>query len=52
VAKKLLNYGIGAFIIYFVAFRPDAAASVVRGIGALLSKIAVGFGNFFAGIVA
>jgi hypothetical protein len=52
VGKKLLNYAIVAFIIYFVAFRPDAAAKVVRGIGGLLSTIAVGFGNFFAGIIA
>ena len=51
MGKKLLNYAIVAFVIYFVAFRPDAASKVVRGIGSVLASIASGLGSFFSGLV-
>jgi hypothetical protein len=52
LVKKLLNYAVVGFLIFFVAFRPTAAASVTKWIGETLIAIANGFGNFFAGLVS
>jgi hypothetical protein len=52
VGKKLLTYAVVGFLIFFVAYRPAAAATVAKFIGTTLSEIANGFGNFFAGLVA
>jgi hypothetical protein len=49
--KKTLTYAAWAFIIYFVAFRPQAAAKVVSGIGTLLGNLGTGFGDFFSRLV-
>jgi uncharacterized membrane protein len=51
MGKKLLTYAVAAFTIFFVAYRPDAAARVTRLIGALLARIATGFGDFFSSLV-
>ena len=39
-----------AFLIYFIAFNPDAAASVFESLGGTVKDIAVGFGKFFANL--
>ncbi|WP_238018577.1 hypothetical protein KZZ52_21545 [Dactylosporangium sp. AC04546] len=49
--KKTLTFAAWAFVIYFVAFRPDAAANVVRGIGGLIATLGRGFGDFFSRLV-
>jgi len=49
--KKTLTYGSGAFVIWFVAFRPDSAAKVVRSIGGLIAHIGTGFGEFFTRLI-
>jgi hypothetical protein len=50
--KKLLGWALIAFMIFFVAFRPDSAAEVVKSLGAGVIDIAQGFGDFFTSLVA
>ncbi|MEU4551446.1 hypothetical protein EV382_4651 [Micromonospora violae] len=49
--KKLLTWGSVAFLIYFMAFRPDGAAQVFRGIGAGLMAMFQGFGDFLTSLM-
>jgi hypothetical protein len=50
--KKLVGWALIAFMIFFVAFRPDSAAEVVKSLGAGVIDIAQGFGDFFTSLVA
>ncbi|GHJ50403.1 hypothetical protein Cs7R123_77450 [Catellatospora sp. TT07R-123] len=52
VIKKILTWGGIAFLIFFVAFRPDSAANVVKTLGGTVMDIAQGFGDFFGSLVA
>ncbi|WCN81113.1 hypothetical protein [Micromonospora sp. LH3U1] len=44
--KKLLTWGSVAFLIYFVAFRPEGAAQMFKAIGAALITMFQGLGDF------
>jgi hypothetical protein len=46
--KKTLTYAAWAFLIYFIAFRPQAAASVAEGLLGLITHLGTGFGDFFS----
>lgn len=50
MVNKFFTWGFVAFVIFFVAFRPDSASAVTRKIGLVLSSIANGFGEFLATI--
>ncbi|WP_197087936.1 hypothetical protein [Micromonospora sp. HK10] len=50
--KKILSWGFVAFLIYFMAFRPDGAAQLFKGIGAALVAIFQGFGDFLTGLMS
>ncbi|HEX6499629.1 MAG TPA: hypothetical protein VF054_11440 [Micromonosporaceae bacterium] len=52
MVKKILTWGGIAFLIFFVAYRPQNAASVVKSIGSGLIDVASGFGDFFANLVS
>jgi hypothetical protein len=49
--KKTLQYAFIIFLVWFVAFRPDAAAKVARGIGTLIAQLGTGFGDFFTRVI-
>ncbi|MFG2055506.1 hypothetical protein ACGFI9_15930 [Micromonospora sp. NPDC048930] len=49
--KKILTWGFFAFLIYFMAFRPDGAAQLFKSIGAALMAIFQGFGDFMTGLM-
>lgn len=51
MVKKLLTWGAVVFLIFFIAYRPDAAASVFRSLGAVVVDIAQGIGDFFTNLV-
>ncbi|MGR6322411.1 hypothetical protein Q2K19_13555 [Micromonospora soli] len=51
VIKKILAWGFLAFIIYFMAFRPDGAAQTFKSIGAALMAIFQGLGDFMTGLM-
>lgn len=50
--KKTLTYSSVAFLVWFVAFRPDSAAKVARGLGGIIAHVGTGFGDFFTRLVA
>jgi hypothetical protein len=52
LAKKILTWGAVAFLIFFIAFRPDGAAQTFRSIGAGLMAIAQGCGDFLTSLMA
>ncbi|MEU7851980.1 hypothetical protein AB0B69_31770 [Micromonospora parva] len=49
--KKLLTWGSVAFLIYFMAFRPDGAAQMFRTIGAALIAMFQGLGDFLTSLM-
>jgi hypothetical protein len=52
MAKKVLTWGGLAFLLFFIAFRPDSAAQVFKSIGGGIADIAQGLGDFFTSLVA
>ncbi|GAA5193016.1 hypothetical protein GCM10023322_53870 [Rugosimonospora acidiphila] len=52
MVKKVLTWGLVAFLIFFVAYRPESAAAVFQSLGSTLVDIATGFGNFFSSLIA
>jgi hypothetical protein len=50
--RKLFFWGFVIFLIFFMAFRPEAAAEMFKAIGAGLMAIMQGFGDFFTGLVS
>jgi hypothetical protein len=46
MVKKVLTWLFVAFLIFFMAFRPNGAANVVRDIGGVLGRVANGLGDF------
>jgi hypothetical protein len=52
MVKKILRWGGLAFLVFFVAYRPQSAAGIVSSIGGGLLDVANGFGDFFAAVIA
>ncbi|MFD0787086.1 hypothetical protein ACFQZ8_24570 [Micromonospora azadirachtae] len=48
--RKLLFWGFIAFLIYFMAFRPDGAANIFKAIGAGLVAMFQGLGDFLTSL--
>jgi hypothetical protein len=51
VVKKVFLWLFVGFVIFFIGFRPAAAAAAVKWIGGALGQLAVGFGDFFSRLV-
>ena len=52
MVKKILTWGLVAFLIFFIAYRPTNAAAVFRQLGSSLYDVATGLGQFFSNLVA
>lgn len=52
MVKKVLTWGGIAFLIFFMAYRPESAASVFKTIGSGILDIGNGFSNFFSSLVS
>lgn len=52
MVKKVLTWAAVAFLIFFVAYNPQEAASVFKSIGNGILSVAKGFGQFFTSLVA
>ncbi|MBT8224925.1 MAG: hypothetical protein HKP61_11410 [Dactylosporangium sp.] len=52
MVKKVLTWGSIAFLIFFVAYRPQSAANVFRTLGSSIVDVAGGFSEFFASLVS
>jgi hypothetical protein len=50
--KKVFTYGGLAFLVFFLAYRPAAAADVLKSLGGTLQEMAQGFGDFISNLVA
>ena len=50
--KKILTWGLIAFLVFFIAARPASAATVFKQLGHSLVDIANGIGTFFSSLVA
>lgn len=48
LVKKLFIWVGTLLLIFFMAFRPESAATIVRSVGAVLMAVAQGIGNFFS----
>lgn len=49
--KKVFAWGGLAFLIFFIAFRPDSAAHTARTLGGGFMLIAQGFGDFLTSLM-
>jgi hypothetical protein len=47
--KKFLKIAGIAFLVFFIAFRPDSASRIALRVGGVIGDLADGFGRFFAG---
>jgi hypothetical protein len=52
MVKKVLTWALVAFLIFFIAYRPESAAAVFKSLGGGLVDIATGIGNFFSSLIA
>lgn len=50
--KKVLTWGGIAFVIFFIAFRPNEAMGVVKALGNTLIDIGDNVGKFFNSLVS
>ncbi len=49
--KKVFTWGGVAFLIFYIATRPQDASAVVRSIGSGMQTIGVGMGDFVSGLL-
>ena len=52
MVKKVLTWLGLAFLIFFIAYRPNSAADVFKSLGGGIMDVAQGFGDFFTNLVA
>lgn len=50
--KKVLVWGGIAFVVFFVAFRPGAAADVIKTLGGTAVDVFEAVGSFFRSLVS
>ncbi|HIV59228.1 MAG TPA: hypothetical protein H9902_14855 [Candidatus Stackebrandtia faecavium] len=50
--KKVLTWGGVAFLVFFIAFRPESAGNVVSTIAGTIGAIGAGFASFISNLVA
>jgi hypothetical protein len=51
MVKKVLTWGGIAFLIFYIAYRPQSAASVFKSLGSSIIDVANGFGTFLSSLV-
>jgi hypothetical protein len=52
MVKKVLTWAAVAFLVFFVAYNPQSAATVFKSLGNGILSVAKGFGTFFTSLVA
>jgi hypothetical protein len=52
MVKKIATWGGIAFLLFFVAYRPDSAADVAQSMGSTVADIGRGFGDFLTSLIA
>ncbi|WP_169732421.1 hypothetical protein [Haloglycomyces albus] len=51
MVKKILTWGGLAFLVFFIAMRPDDATDIVVSLASSMGDVANGFASFFTGLV-
>lgn len=49
--KKILTWGGLAFLVFFIAYRPQEAGGVVSSIASAIGDVGQGFATFLTGLV-
>ena len=52
MVRKVMTWGFLAFLLFFIAFRPDAAGDVLKWIGGGIADVAQGLGHLFTDLVS
>lgn len=52
MVKKILIWGSVAFLIFFIAYRPESAGAVFTDINGVIGDIAQGVSDVFTGLIA
>ena len=52
MVKKILTWGLIAFLVFWAAYKPASAAAVFKSLGNGLVDVATGIGAFFSNLVA
>lgn len=52
MVKKILTWGGIAFLLFFIAYRPDSAGAVFQSIGGTIADIGRGLGSFVRDLIA
>ncbi|MDQ7906796.1 hypothetical protein RB614_19965 [Phytohabitans sp. ZYX-F-186] len=52
MVKKILTWGGIAFLLFFIAYRPDSAADVFQSLGTTVADIGQGLGDFVTSLIA
>jgi hypothetical protein len=52
MVKKILTWGGIAFLLFFIAYRPDSAADVFQSLGSTVADIGEGFADFATSLIA
>jgi hypothetical protein len=52
VVKRIMLWTGIAFLLFFIAYRPDAASGVFQALGRTIADIGGGIGNFVREIIA
>jgi hypothetical protein len=52
MVKKIATWGGIAFLLFFIAYRPDSAADVFQSLGSTVADIGTGIGDFVTSLIA
>lgn len=52
MVKKVLTWGGIAFLVFFIAYRPDSAADVFQSLGSVIADMGRSIRDFFGGLIA
>jgi hypothetical protein len=52
MVRKIATWGGIAFLLFFIAYRPDSAADVFQSLGSTVADIGQGLGDFVTSLIA
>jgi hypothetical protein len=52
MVKKVLTWGGLAFLFFYLAYQPKAAAQVFKSLGGSVIQVATGLGSFLSSLVS
>jgi hypothetical protein len=52
MVRRIATWGGIAFLLFFIAYRPDSAADVFQSLGSTVADIGQGLGDFVTSLIA